>query len=201
MLDMSEPVRKVPTSMDVAEFLAWDAPGSERWQLVDGQPQAMAPASRTHGVIQAELVKLIGVHLDKRASPCTVVDAAGVIPRVKSDSNIRIPDLAVTCSQAQVEEYAIDEPVLLVEILSPSNRSETWINVWAYTTIPSVAEILVVDSTRIRAELLRRDSQDNWPERPLEISTDGMVELQSIDFRVPLAALYRRTRLAVSPAP
>jgi Uma2 family endonuclease len=160
----------------------------------------MAPASRTHGIIQAELVKLICVHLDAKASPCTVVDAAGVIPRVKSDSNVRIPDLAVTCSQPQVEEYAIDEPVLLVEILSPSNRSETWINVWAYTTIPSVTEILVVDSTRIRAELLRRDTQDNWPERPLEIKADGLVELQSIDFRVPLAALYRRTRLAASPA-
>ena len=197
---MSEPVTKVPTAMDVAEFLAWDAPGNERWQLVDGQPQAMAPASRTHGIIQAELVKLIGVHLDTKASPCTVVDAAGVIPRVKSDSNVRIPDLAVTCSQTQVEEYAIDEPVLLVEILSPSNRSETWINVWAYTTIPSVTEILVVDSTRIRAELLRRDTQGAWPQRPLEIKADGLVELQSIDFRVPLAALYRRTRLAVGQA-
>ena len=197
---MSEPVKKVPAAMDIAEFLAWDAPGNERWQLVDGQPQAMAPASRTHGVIQAELVKLIGTHLDEQASPCTVVDAAGVIPRVQSDSNIRIPDLAVTCSQTQVEEYAIDEPVLLVDILSPSNRSETWINVWAYTTIPSVNEILVVDSTRIRAELLRRDSRDNWPERPLEIMSDGMVELQSIDFRVPLAALYRRTRLAARTA-
>lgn len=197
---MSEPVTKVPTAMDVAEFLAWDAPGNERWQLVDGQPQAMAPASRTHGIIQAELVKLIGVHLDAKASPCTVVDAAGVIPRVKSDSNVRIPDLAVTCSQTQVEEYAIDEPILLVEILSPSNRSETWINIWAYTTIPSVTEILVVDSTRTRAELLRRDAQGAWPERPLEIRADGLVELQSIDFHVPLAALYRRTRLAVGQA-
>jgi Uma2 family endonuclease len=183
--------------MDTAEFLAWDAPSGSRWQLVDGEPQAMAPASRTHGVIQAELIKLIGVHLDDRGSPCMVVDAAGVVPRIRSDSNVRIPDLAVTCSENQVEEQTLDEPVLLVEILPPSNRSETWINVWAYTTIPTVREILVIDSTRMRAELLRRDQQGNWPERALVID-DGLVELESIDSRVPLAAVYRRTRLARS---
>ena len=181
--------------MDTAEFLAWDAPGNARWQLVDGEPQAMAPAGRTHGIIQAQMITLLGNHLDTAGGKWTVVDAAGVVPRVRSENNVRIPDITVTCTETQVEESTIDEPVLLVEILSPSNRSETWINVWAYTTIPSVQEILVIDSVRMRAELLRRDSQGNWPERALVIE-DGMLELASIQFHVPLAAIYRRTRLA-----
>jgi Uma2 family endonuclease len=181
--------------MDVAEFLAWDAPRNTRWQLVDGEPQAMAPASRTHGVIQAELIKLLGVHLDEKGSPCTVVGAAGVVPRIQADINVRVPDLAVTCTETQEEEHTLSDPVLLVEILSPSNRSETWTNIWSYTTIPSVKEILVVDSVRIRAYLLRRDADGNWPERALVIE-HGMLELPSIGFGVPLAAIYRRTRLA-----
>lgn len=41
--------------MTVAEFLAWNPPEGQAWQLVDGEPQAMAPASRTHGTIQGEL--------------------------------------------------------------------------------------------------------------------------------------------------
>ena len=192
---MSGPATKIPAVMDVAEFLAWDAPGNGRWQLMDGEPQAMAPASRTHGIIQAEMIRLIGNHLDDKGGPCTVVDAAGVVPRIRADSNVRIPDIAVACTETQVEESTIGEPVLLIEILSPSNRSETWMNVWAYTTIPSVTEILVIDSVRLRAELLRRDAQGNWPERALVIE-DGMVELESIGFCVPLAAIYRRTRLA-----
>jgi Uma2 family endonuclease len=49
--------------MDTAEFLAWDAPGNGRWQLIDGQPQAMAPASETHNIIQGELGALIRNHL------------------------------------------------------------------------------------------------------------------------------------------
>lgn len=192
---MSELARKVPPMMDVAEFLAWDAPANMQWQLVDGEPQAMAPASRTHGVIQAELARLLGNHFDERNSPCTVVGAAGVVPRVQADINVRVPDLAVTCTGTQEEELTLSEPVLLVEILSPSNRSETWNNIWSYTTIPSVKEILVIDSVRIRAHLLRRDAQGNWPERATVIE-DGMLELESVDFRVLLAALYRRTRLA-----
>ena len=186
---------KLPERMTVAEFLAWDAPGGERWQLVDGEPQAMAPANRTHNGILGELGRLIGNHLLERGSPCTVVPTPGVIPRVRADTNFRIPDLGVTCSDYQEEEYDLTDPILLVEVLSPSNRAETWTNVWAYTTLPSVQEILVLHSARIGAELLRRNPDGSWPERSATIDA-GDIELASIDFRTPLAALCRTTRLA-----
>ena len=40
-MSMSSALRP-PKLMTVAEFIAWDAPGEERWQLVDGEPVAMA---------------------------------------------------------------------------------------------------------------------------------------------------------------
>jgi len=181
--------------MTVREFLAWDAPAGVPWQLLDGEPRTMAPASRTHGRIQSRLIGLIDAHLMVRGGPCTVITTPGVVPRVRSDSNFRIPDLAVTCSDYDQEETVLTDPVLLVEILSPGNQAETWTNVWAYTTIPSVQEILIVHSTAIRAELLRRDSAGNWPERTLVLE-NGTLDLQSIGFSVDLAALYRGTRLA-----
>lgn len=192
---MSEAARKVPRVMDTAEFLAWDAPSGSLWQLVDGEPQAMAPASRTHGAIQNELGRLIGNHLAAQAPGCSVITNPGTVPRIRADANFRIPDLAVTCSDYLSEEYDVTEPVLLVEVLSPTNKTETWTNVWAYTTIPSVREILILDSVRIRAELLRRDDNGHWPERPLVIE-DGSLELASIDFSVSLEVIYRQTRLA-----
>ena len=190
---MSDPVRKVPAVMDVAEFLAWDAPGNVRWQLIDGQPQAMAPASETHNIIQGELGALIRNHLVAMGRRCTLVPNAGIVPHVRSDSNVRIPDLAVTCVRSTQESRATSDPVLLVEILSPSNRAETWTNVWAYTTIPSVHEILVLHSTAIRAEMLRRDTHGNWPERP-ELLEAGTLDLQSIGLQIPLTAAYAGTR-------
>ncbi|HEY2618738.1 MAG TPA: Uma2 family endonuclease [Acetobacteraceae bacterium] len=194
---MSELARKVPAVMDTAEFLAWDAPSGSLWQLVDGEPQAMAPASRTHGAIQNELGRLIGNHLVAQAQECSVITNAGTIPRIRADANFRIPDLAVTCSDYQEEEYDVSEPVLMVEILSPTNKTETWSNVWAYTTIPTVREILILHSVRVRAELLRRDAEGQWPERPVVIE-DGALELASIGFSLELRSVYRGTRLTRS---
>jgi Uma2 family endonuclease len=189
---------RIPAIMTVSEFLAWDAPAGSGWQLVDGEPRAMAPASRTHNLIQGELNRLIGNHLIDRGGPCFVIPNPGIVPRVRSDNNFRIPDLAVTCSPYRQEEYALADPVLVVEILSPSNQPETWANVWAYTTIPSIQEILIVHSTAIRADVLRRDAEGNWPEKAAVIES-GPVDLRSIDFAVELTALYRGTRL-ISPA-
>ncbi len=188
-------VPKIPVRMTVAEFLAWNPPTLQLWQLVDGEPQAMAPASRTHGAIQNELGSLIRNHLAESGRPCSVITTPGVIPHVQSDTNIRIPDLAVTCSGYDTEESALTDPVLLIEILSPSNQAETWANVWTYTTIPSVREILVLKTASIGAELLRRAPDGSWPKQPLVLS-NGELLLESIGFRIPLAAAYRTTRLA-----
>jgi len=84
--------------------------------------------------------------------------------------------------------------VLIVEILSPSNRSDTWRNVWAFTTIP-LREILILSSTAVRAELLRRGADGSWPASPTMIE-DGDLILESIDLTVPLPSVYRTTRLA-----
>jgi Uma2 family endonuclease len=186
---------QIPSFMTVREFLAWDAPWGAPWQLVDGEPRAMAPGSRTHNVILGELTALIRNHLLDRGSPCQVIPIPGMIPRVRADINFRIPDLAVTCSSYQQEEHYLTDPVLAVEILSPSNKAETWTNIWAYTSIPSLQEILILDSTKVAADLLRRDRGGAWPEQPLRIE-HGILELTSIDFRIDLAAIYRGTRLA-----
>ena len=50
--------------MTVAEFIDWPGDGSElKHQLIDGEIQAMAPASTTHGTIQVTLARLLGNHL------------------------------------------------------------------------------------------------------------------------------------------
>ena len=187
---------KIPVRMTVAEFFAWNPPSQQLWQLVDGEPQAMAPASITHGAIQSELCRLIANHLDEHSSPCRVVTTPGVIPRVQSETNFRIPDLAVSCSGYDAEDSALTDPVLLIEILSPSNQAETWANVWAYATIPSVKEILVLRTATIGAELLCRNPDGSWPEQPLTIAA-GNLTLQSIGLTIPLAAAYRTTRLTL----
>jgi Uma2 family endonuclease len=182
----------IPDLMTVAEFLEWDSPGGYLWQLIDGVPAAMAPPVPLHGAIQNEIGRLIGNHLVERGGKCTAVTTPGVIPPFQSDRNLMVPDLGVTCSAADMAGKALHEPVLLVEILSPSNHAETWRNVRAHMTIPALREILVIRTASVGVDLLRRGDDDNWPDRPLAI-TAGAFTLSSIDLNLLVAALYRGT--------
>jgi Uma2 family endonuclease len=184
-----------PSRMTVEEFLDWTGDGArQKFELVDGEPRAMAPASVPHGIIQANLARLLGTHLS--GTRCYVVVDPGVIPRVRSEANMRVPDLAVSCEALEGGLRALTEPTLVIEILSPSNESETRENVWAYTTIPTVREILLVRSTHIAAELIRRGADGSWPPSPLLIESDAGLSLESLDFACPLAAIYEDTHLA-----
>jgi len=182
--------RKLPFNlMTVERFIAW-CPDGEQWELVDGEARAMAPTRVGHGALQAALGASLFNHLAERRSGCTLVTAPGVIPRVRAAANFRIPDLGVTCAPLAANDTHMPEPVLLVEILSPSNEADTWSNVWTYTTIPSVQEILVLHTREQRAELLRRQPDGGWPTDTTQL-VEGDLVLESIGFRTPLAALYR----------
>jgi len=182
--------------MTLDEFLSWDPHdrSGRTWQLIDGEPVAMAPGNDTHGSLQAEIARLFGNHLIEQRSACRVVTEPGIVPHVRANRNYRVPDLGVTCA-GPTRDPMIPEPVLLIEILSPSNEAETWANIWVYTTIPSVTEILAVHSTRIEAEQLCRQPDGSWPKEAQIIGSDGTLALRSIGYSVPLIALYRTTTL------
>ena len=103
--------RRLPHHMTVDEFIAWVGDG--RWQLVDGEPRAMAPASATHGIIQARLAFLVTRHLETQTGSCVVVTEPAIQPRVRARSNMRVPDLAVTCSPVEAGQIALPDPLLV----------------------------------------------------------------------------------------
>lgn len=187
----------IPSRMTVEEFIAWPGDG---WpflhQLIDGEPVAMSPPSEAHGTIQANLTYLLAEHLRRRPPGCRVVVTPGVVPRVRSSHNCRVPDLAVTCAPPDRGRHMLDDPVLVIEVLSPSNEAETREAVWAYTTIPSVTEILLVRSTAVAAELWRRGPEGVWPPEPTLLGSGDELVLEGIGFAAPLAEFYANTTLA-----
>ena len=162
--------RKTPEPMtSPISSLGRGTAAARKFQLVDGELRAMSPGSATHGAIQTDSgamssaatwssrAKLPGRH----RSPL-------IATRVRANVNLRVPG-----SRRQLHarlrriSRSLPDPIVLIEILSPGNASDTWDNVWSYTTIPSVREIVVVHSTRVFAELLRRDADGNWPAQPM----------------------------------
>lgn len=189
--------RKLPELMTVAEFLTWPGDGTGRiYELVDGELRAQDPASDAHGTIDGNLIAIVHRHLREHRPHCRVVGQAGIAPRLRANWNYRVPEFAVTCAPNRADVHMTPEPVLLVEVLSPSNRRETWSNVPLYASVPSVQEILLVDSEEIGAELLRRGEDGNWPSDPGKIGPSETIRLQSIALDIPMAEVYAGTHLA-----
>jgi Uma2 family endonuclease len=183
--------------MTIAEFLDWDGGGHQgKLELIDGVVRAMAPASEAHGTIQANLALLIGQHLRAGGAKCRVVTEAGVVPRLNPGRNMRAPDLVVTCAPPDAKRKTVDEPLLLIEILSPSNENDTWESIRACATIPSVKEMLVVDSEHVHAQIFRKGNDGVWAEKSEDVEAGGTLRFDCIDYSIPLAEVYAGTALA-----
>ena len=193
---MSDAARASRLPETVEEFLVWPGDGrAKHYELVDGVVRAMAPGSTTHARIQGNLAVLIGTHLRSTGSSCSLLITPGIIPRVNAAKNFRIPDLGVTCVPDTARQIAMPEPILLVEILSSSNKAATWSNIWTFGTIPSLREILVVQSTRIGAQILRRADDGGWPDDPSAFGEDDILVLAAIGLSCAVTELYAGTHL------
>jgi Uma2 family endonuclease len=181
--------------MTAAEFLTWIPGDGQRWQLVDGEPEPMALSSEPHALIHAEAGRLIGNHLLATGSPCAALFAPAIQPQAMAHNNVRIADLAVTAAPPRADAVLTATPILIVEIVSPNDERQAWRNIWAYSTITTLQEILVIRQASIAVDLIRRGADGFWPEDPERIE-QGRLHLASIDFSCDVAAFYRTTHLA-----
>ena len=147
--------------MTTEEFLAWPGDGSgRRFQLVDGEIRPMSPASRIHGVIQANLAWLLVGVVRAASLPLQVLTEGAIIPALNASGNVRVPDLVVAPNDDMRGDQVVADPLLILEILSPGNSDGTRDNVRAYATLSSVREIAVVHTGRVLAEIHRRDAAE-----------------------------------------
>ncbi len=183
---MADPARKL---MTVAEFLDWDDGTDRHHELVVGEILAMAFPSEAHGVIAASIVAEIRGVL---RPPCRVVIQAGVVLPDRADCFYQA-DLAVTCTPPRPGTRAVVDPVLIVEVLSPSTADrDRGVKLVDYRQIPSVHEILLVSSEERRAELWRRvDGQ--WLVR--DLIGEATIRLETCGLDLAMAAIYDQVAL------
>ena len=181
--------------MTVDEFFAWDGGGHQgKLELVEGVVRAMAPASPAHSFIQANIGGMIREQLRARKSLCRVGTEAGVIPPLHQKKNARVPDIAVTCAPPSTSKV-FESPVLIVEVISPSNEDETWDSITALAGLVSLKEILVVQSERVEAEVYTREDDGAWPRDPVKVGAGGVVRLKSIGCELDMGEVYEGTVL------
>ena len=173
--------------MNLDEFLVWDDGTDTRYELVGGFPLAMAPGMEEHGVLAARLAARLESALAGRP-PCRAVAEAGILDPDRADTFF-VVDIGVTCAPRERRRQYMQDPILLVEILSPSTeRHDRKVKVPAYQRIASVEEILLVDLDSWYAEIHRRQGEQ-WI---IQIITkpDGIIPLSSAEIEISMAGLY-----------
>ena len=100
----------------------------------------------------------------------------------------------VICGKARFPErrkLVVDNPVLLVEVLSPStaayDRTE---KLAAYKQLESLREVLFISQDQPSVEYLQKGS-NGWTTTLIE-GRDAVLSLAHLQVSIPLAELYRR---------
>lgn len=186
--------------MTVDEFLVWDGGGHVgKLELVEGRVRAQMPASDVHSTIQASLARLIGNHLEATRSPCRIGTEAPVVPPMRPKRNARAPDLAVTCTPPSASKV-YDNPILIVEIVSPSNEDDTWETISTLATNLTLREIVVVQSETVEVQVFTRMADGNWPAEPVTSGPGGVVRLTTLDLDLAVGKIYAKTLLETEAA-
>ena len=185
---MGEPQRKLPDPLTIDEFLAISWPDGQRHELVEGHVVAMAPPMRAHSVLIINLAVAIRPVL---ARTCDVLIEAGVISPARAHTYYQA-DLLVTCEPPTPRQRTIHAPILIVEVLSPSTQAlDRNRKLPDYRHMPSVQEIVLVDSEQMHVELYRRFEATRWLSEILRDPGD-LLHLDSVGLDLALADLYRR---------
>jgi Uma2 family endonuclease len=170
--------------MTVAEFLDWDDGTDTRYELIDGRPLAMAPVAPGHSVIVANTTYELRSRLKR---PCYVGSEAGV-ERPDRDDTFYEADLVVSCTPVQPQMAAIPDPVVVIEVLSPSTlEHDRGRKAYDYRRIASVQEIVLLSSEQRHVVIWRRRGA-KWEVE--DLIGDVALELGAVGVAIPLAALY-----------
>lgn len=174
--------------MTVEEFFEWQLSQDKNYELVDGVPvltvKAMTGATRRHDIVTVNTIITLGNQL--RGKPCR--------PQTSDQSVLtfrgtRRPDISVECGKPQDKSMAVDEPRVVIEILSPSTmRYDRFQKLTEYQQHPAIRVILLVDTEQPRVTVWRREGE-SWKSYEEE-GLDAVIALPEIEAALQLSELY-----------
>ncbi len=185
----------VPPRTSLEDFLEWQEGQEQRYELVDGQPMAMAGAKQKHDRIVMNAAMRIGTKLD--GDPCRPFSAdQTVVTGVRSG---RHPDFGVDCGPFDPESMTATLPRVVLEVFSPSTRSLDQIGkLDEYKSVASIEHIILVDPDAPEAILWSRAEDRSWHHETLR-GLDAVLALPAIQVEVRLADLYAGLTLRPRP--
>jgi Uma2 family endonuclease len=130
--------------MTTDEFLVWAEGRPGRYELIDGQVIAMSPERVQHAEVKAAAYLGLRAGIRSAGLPCRAMPD-GMTVRI-DDHTAFEPDALVYCGErADPRAVEIANPVIVVEVVSPSTRSvDQGAKLRGYFRVRSVAHYLIL---------------------------------------------------------
>lgn len=125
--------------MTVAEFLAWSTSRPGRYELVYGDVFVMQAERRRHAKVKFAVQTALVKSLQATQSPGEMLPD-GMAVRIEREDCWLQPDALVHCnSTVDLDAVEIADPVVVVDVLSPSTQSfDMSYKLSGYFSVPSV---------------------------------------------------------------
>ncbi len=173
--------------MTVDEFLAWAQERPGRYELFRGEVFPMSPETIGHVKAKYAIYTALFTAIRQSGHPCHVL-GDGATVRVDIGTAYE-PDALVYCGpERPLSDVEVPDPVILVEVLSPSTRQlDASVKLTGYFRLPSVAHYLIVDPAEPTIVHHSRKPGDDIVTR---VVTEGIIRLDPPGLQIALADIY-----------
>lgn len=187
MAEMYAPTRHHPLAHE--DYFALEQAEDQRYEYLAGEVFAMTGGSESHALIAMNTgVALANAVRDRR---CRVygADMKLFIPQY---DQFCYPDVMLVCEQGLRHTRYVENPLLIVEVLSPTTESyDRGRKFEHYRSLPSLRCYLLLNQDRPHAELFEREEDGAW--RLYEAGgEEGIPVFKQEAFSLRLADLYRQ---------
>lgn len=178
------------TPVSEEEYLRLEAESPIKHEYVNGEMFAMVGGTLRHNTIALNIAAALRSHL--RNTPCRVF-INDVRVRVEKAHSYYYPDLLVTCARGaqriDLDAVTVDDPVLVIEVLSPSTEAtDRREKLLAYRTVSSLSEYVLVSQDEARVKIHRRRGGIGWEK--IEYSGPETVELAAVGLQIGMREIY-----------
>ncbi len=175
------------SEMDVDGFLAWAEGRDGRWELRDGKPVMMSPERAAHALTKYAAQKALEAGILRAGLPCRMFPD-GMTVRITARTAFE-PDALVVCPPpTDLNTMEIPNPVIVVEVLSPSTAADDHgVKLDGYFSLGSVFHYLIIDADR-RVMIHHRRGQAGAIET--RVLREGMVVLDPPGFEAQVAEFF-----------
>ena len=173
--------------LDVDAFLSWAEGREGRWELRDGRPVLMAPERAAHALTKYAAQESLKAAIQRAGLPCRMFPD-GMTVRISARTAFE-PDALVVCpSPLDLHTMEIPNPIVVVEVLSPSTAADDHgVKLDGYFSLMSVEHYLIVDPDR---RVMIHHKRGTAGAIETRILREGLVRLEPPGLEAEVAAFF-----------